>query len=411
MRALYVLPLLLCLAAPASAQTPPDPEALEALQAQEREAEAKQAEIEKNRAATQAEIDKLRTQLVDIGRKTRASEASVAELTRDLDTLREEKTALESMIFGDKAALSKMLAALQRIEHNPPPALLTRPGDAAQAAQAAAMLSTISKDLKTRAQTLALRLTALETVVTDMTVKLTALGESEAELAARQSEIAKLIREKERLAKRLSKDRDIAAARAAKLAAQSQDLRDLINRFENTHTEVPVQSAPPTASGIPVPRMKPRPGLPSQPFIPAVGVDRFAEARGAIQPPVEGTILHRYGAVVDGAKTKGLTLSTAPNAQVLAPFSGRIDFAGQFKGHGHVIILNVGEGYVLLLTGMGETYVKKGDMVLSGEPVGLMPFNTGRAVNAGPSFYIEIRKDKAPIDPKPWLGTAFAIQG
>ena len=49
-------------------------------------------------------------------------------------------------------------------------------------------------------------------------------------------------------------------------------------------------------------------------------------------------------------------------------------------------------------------YAKTNDMVGSGEPLGLMPFNTQDQTE----LYIEIRKDGSAVNPTPWLGTAFA---
>jgi len=69
--------------------------------------------------------------------------------------------------------------------------------------------------------------------------------------------------------------------------------------------------------------------------------------------------------------------------------------------------MNGGGGYFLLMTGLGELYAEPGSMVSIGEPVGLMPFNS----NNRSELYIEIRKNGSPVNPNPWLGTAFARQG
>ena len=101
-----------------------------------------------------------------------------------------------------------------------------------------------------------------------------------------------------------------------------------------------------------------------------------------------------------------MTLTTRPSTQVIAPFGGRIEFAGAFKNYDNVVILNVGQNYFMLLTGLGEIYVSSGEMVTSGEPLGLMP--TGQK-NA--ELYIELRKNGAPVNPKPWLGKALSGNG
>ena len=88
---------------------------------------------------------------------------------------------------------------------------------------------------------------------------------------------------------------------------------------------------------------------------------------------------------------------------MVAPFPARVEFSGEFDDD-HVVILNVGSGYFIVLTGMGETFANAGDMVAGGEPLGLMP----TFVKNKPELFMEFRKDRASINPTPWIGTALA---
>jgi murein hydrolase activator len=72
------------------------------------------------------------------------------------------------------------------------------------------------------------------------------------------------------------------------------------------------------------------------------------------------------------------------------------------------LIVNVGDGYHVLLAGMANISVELGQFVLKGEPVGRM----GGMAIAGtvdvtigrqqPVLYVEFRKDGRSIDPAPW---------
>jgi septal ring factor EnvC (AmiA/AmiB activator) len=56
-----------------------------------------------------------------------------------------------------------------------------------------------------------------------------------------------------------------------------------------------------------------------------------------------------------------------------------------------------GEGYTTLLSGMKETYTQVGQMLLVGEPVGIMPSgDSGK-------LHMEIRKNNQPLNPSEWL--------
>ena len=82
---------------------------------------------------------------------------------------------------------------------------------------------------------------------------------------------------------------------------------------------------------------------------------------------------------------------------MLAPYAGRVEFSGPFKNYDNVIILNVGDGYFVLLTGLERLNVSAGERVKRGEPVGAMP----QEPNA--ELYIELRKNGSPVNPEPWL--------
>ena len=80
-------------------------------------------------------------------------------------------------------------------------------------------------------------------------------------------------------------------------------------------------------------------------------------------------------------------------------YDGTVIFSGPFKGYGNIIIVEHGDGYLSLLAGLGTIDCEAGQMVLAGEPVGLMPDNN----NA--KLYVEIRKDRHPINPAPWIAS------
>ena len=105
---------------------------------------------------------------------------------------------------------------------------------------------------------------------------------------------------------------------------------------------------------------------------------------------------------------RGAAIGTRPRAVVTAPADGTIVFAGPFRAYGHVLIINAGGGYYLLLAGIDRTSVEIGQFVLAGEPIAAMgevaaPSAALGVVEAdGPVLYVELRKDGVPIDPGPW---------
>ena len=370
-----------------------NPEKLESLTKAEEEARRKEAELTRKRDAIASEVSKLKKDLVRNASEAEKFEREGLSLEAKLSDLDVQAEALNKSIYGDRKTLMRLLAALQRIESNPPPPLATQPQDAAEAARAARLMSSISNDLKNRADLLAERLTASQKLQAEFEQKRTQLATNEKTLAKRRSQISKLVKQKSDLEKSATKDREEALREVSKLASEAKSLRELIESFEAATADV----APRVKPGIT--RSKPRTSMAVKPVILPKGIEKFANAKGKLRAPVPGRISRNYG-----SGEKGMTVSTRSNAQVIAPYAGRIEFAGAFKNYDNVVIINVGDGYFILMTGMGETYVETGENVRIGEPLGLMPFNAKGASK----LYIEFRKNGGTINPKPWLSSAFS---
>ena len=53
-----------------------------------------------------------------------------------------------------------------------------------------------------------------------------------------------------------------------------------------------------------------------------------------------------------GGASKGILIHASAGGQVVAPFDGRIEFAGPFRGYGQILIIEHGDGYHSLLAGL-----------------------------------------------------------
>ena len=96
--------------------------------------------------------------------------------------------------------------------------------------------------------------------------------------------------------------------------------------------------------------------------------------------PVVGKLKRRYGETDEyGAASKGILIETRPGGQVVAPFDGRIEFAGPFRGYGQILIIEHGDGYHSLLAGLERIDGEVGQWLVAGEPVGIMPTDGARS--------------------------------
>ena len=151
---------------------------------------------------------------------------------------------------------------------------------------------------------------------------------------------------------------------------------------------------------------------------PALRLDRPSNVRNfpdsptiaALIMPARGDVVAEYGARNgnDDEASKGITISARASAQVVAPFDGRVAYAGPFRGYGQILIIEHGGRYHTLLAGLERIDAIVGQWLLAGEPVGVM----GGVAGSRPELYLELRRTGRPINPLPWLAlTSDKVQG
>jgi len=404
-----------------------DPGDLETLKQQIDQSQARQSELAAKGEAARKEAEAVRAKLIDTAARVQAREADVSASEARLSGLTAAEAAVTARLALRRDEMADLLAALTRLDRNPPPAMAVSPDDALTALRSAILLGTAVPELQSEAQELSARLDELARLRRQILDERKTMDAARNSLDQERSTLEILLKEKLAAEQKLATDAHSEQQKAQALSRQATDLKDLINRLEaNAATRLPAlrpePAAPPpaqTPSGpIAEPTQAPTemalltppaspPALPSS--------RRFSEAKGLIRPPVTGAILRGFGAPNGlGGRMQGLTIATRSTAQVIAPFDGRIVFAGPFRGYGQLLIISVGEGYHVLLAGLARIDGQTGQNVLAGEPVGEMSKTGDQASESsqaggsamsksGPTLYIEFRKDGDPVDPRPWL--------
>lgn len=404
--------ILFALCAPAYAQSTSDASRLEQIKAQEAEAAARKVKLEKDRKAAIAEIKQLRQNLISAAAQAQTYERAARTASKEMTQLTRKAEALDADLTQDRASMSRLLALLQRLERTPPPAVAVQPSDAVKAAQAAGLMASVNRQLDLRARTISGKLAEIEILQSEIGKKQTTLTSNEKDLERRRKSIASQVDEKKVLEAGIREQSAQQDKIIKRLTSQAKDLEDLIAAFEARARAAP-RIKPDTGGGprgqtgdAPWPRLKPRADRALEPFIMPPQTDRFADARGRLRAPVSGRITGTYNKrLKDGSRSQGLTVTAISNAQVVAPYTGRIAFVGPFKNYDSVYMLDVGQGYFIVLTGLGKTYGREGDIITGGEPIGEMPAKRSAAL------YIELWKNGSPADPTPWFGAAFANAG
>lgn len=372
--------------------------------------EERAAGIEAEIAALRKDNATLSAALIQAAKTERKLSREVADIADRLDVLLLQEQDLRASLTERRGVLAQVLGALQRMGLNPPPAILVQPEDALGSVRSAILLAAVVPELRGETEVLAGDLAELSRLVASIGAERERLTQTVADQAEQQQRLSLLLEEKRLLQERsetmLAKEQE----RAEALAAEATSLRELIDALES-EIEIAAAKAEEEARMAAIAgeeALSAAPQATEQRLFPTVTTP-FSAMLGRVGLPVSGRLERRFGEDDgNGATMQGDMLATHSAAIVTAPVDGAVLYAGPFRSYGQLLILNAGDGYHVVLAGMGRISVSPGQSVLAGEPVGLM--GEARVASAVafagdstvPELYVEFRKDGKPVDPSPW---------
>ncbi len=376
---------------------------LNAARAQQRVSTENQEKLKREIEAIADDRRALNQQLIDTAARVRDVEANIEATQARLKPLDERERLFRKSLDERRAVIVEILAALQRVGREPPPALVVQPEDALRALRTAIMLGAVLPGMRGQAEALAGDLAELLRVRKDIDAERRLLAGDLDLLGREQLRMNLLIDERQKKQAAAEQALDDERQHAADLARQVDSLKDLIAKLE-AGLDSANRAAHAAAEGRPDIAALNDPGR----LAPAVA---FAATRGRLHLPVNGVRIREFGAPDGlGGAQKGLSIASHAGAQITSPCDGWVVYAGPFRSYGQLLILNAGGGYHVLLAGMERISVDLGQFVLTGEPVAVM--GSGSQVSAAvatrtklPVLYVEFRKDGTPIDSSPWWAT------
>jgi murein hydrolase activator len=380
---------------------------LGATRARQRETAESQAKLRGQIEALSADRRKFNQQLIDTAAHIRDVEANIDATKARLEPLDEQERLFKKSLDERRGVIVEILAALQRIGRQPPPALMVRPEDALQAVRTAITLGAVLPEMRAQADALAGDLSDLLRVRKEIVDDRDRLSQNLDVLAREQLRMSMLVDERQKKQAIAEQALDTERQQAADLARQVDTIKDLVAKLEAS-LDPATRAA--RAANRSIADDATQPGLaalgdPGR-LAPAIA---FADMRGHLRLPVNGMKIRDFGGSDgSGGTQKGLSIAARPGAQITAPCDGWVVYAGAFRSYGQLLILNAGGGYHVLLAGMERISVDLGQFVLTGEPVAVMGDGAQAAVITAPKqsvLYVEFRKDGTPIDPSPWWAT------
>jgi septal ring factor EnvC (AmiA/AmiB activator) len=405
---------------PARADDTPQQQ-LKALEKQLQDSRDKQVRFAKAAEVLAQEIAKLRNDSIATAKTAQAHESALSDLEEQLAALNAEEAHKAEELTRHRAQQQQLLMALARLARNPPEGMALAPGDPLATVRSAILMGAAVPPLEAQARQLRDEIAGLAQIRQQIAAAEAQEHAERQSLDQEQIRLTALISRKAVLQQEAQQGAEQSNQRYLQLASQAADMQQLIERLDSerktrdaelqkrreeqdrraeaerrdTERLMREQQRGERSQGVvvalppPVIRDPTKPP-PARPFV---------KAHGHLLYPASGHVLRRFGENDEfGVTSKGLTLETREAAQVVAPYDGRVLFAGAFKGYGQILIIEHGDGYHSLLAGLDRVDGAVGQWLVAGEPVGTMSKG-----DVKPRLYLELRHDGQPINPLPWL--------
>lgn len=379
--------------------------------------EDKVRELEQSIESLKQDSVRIREELIASATRQRDLDGKIADSSDRLAKLSLREDQVKAELRAKRSVLAEVLAALQRMGRNPPPALLVTPEDALASVRSAILLGAVVPGIRDEADQLIKALRDFTDIRQAVQLEREALTLNMTSSLEEQKRLDLLLAENGKLNTQSLAQLEAERKLSEELVNKATSLEGLVAAVENEIFSVrqakdlalaeEQRLASLSQAESDKIRSDAEAGLPDKNRIaPAYP---FASLKGKLSLPVSGEPLRRYGDA-DGAGhySKGLMIASGPNALVTAPADGFVVFAGNFRSYGRMIILNAGDGYHIVLTGMDNVTTRQGMFVFAGEPIasmGIKKVASAAALNLEterPTLYIEFRKDGVPVDSKSW---------
>lgn len=304
-------------------------------------------------AALEARVEVAEAEIVIAGLRAAATDNVLVAQRREL--------------AAQQGPIARLLAGLAALARRPAAVAIVQPGSLDDLVHVRAVLDASLPVV--RARTAAIRGELAETRALHASAAATRgeLGAGRAQLLAARRALANL------------RDEPLDAGTASDRAlALGERARDIVDRLSGAGDAQATLASLVALPGPPIPAVVP-------------------EADAPYRLPVSGRLVTGFGELSDnGVRARGLTFAVAPAARVVAPAAGRIVFAQPFRGFGTVVIIDHGEGWVTLLTGLGPLSVTREQQVIAGAPIGRA--GAAKVGAEAPQVTVELRRRGRPVD-------------
>ncbi len=374
-------PLLLCLAfsvGPALADDASDYEKqLKELQSNIQKLQKELKEVKSSRDELQDELEESESDIGELLKKIEKLKSEMEQQDEQLQSLHKERSELQQARREQQAAVAEQVQAAYRLGRQSQIKLLLNQEAPERVTRILTyydyLLAARSDKLTSYLNTL----NRLDAIEPEIEAKTAALARDKDALSQRHRELAERQEKRKQTLAKLNSSISSSDQRLAKMQRDRERLEKLLGEMTSTIASIP---------------------------LPGDG-QAFSRSKGKLPWPTKGRVQHRFGSsqVADKLQWNGLLIQAPAGEPVVAVHYGRVVFSDYFRGHGLLVIVDHGEGFMSLYAHNQSLLKETGEWVSAGEHIARVGSTGGRE---SPGLYFEIRQGGRPTDPAQWLARA-----
>lgn len=342
------------------------------------------AELKKELESTRSERDKLQKTLEtsekdigDLSKKARVLQQELKERQQNLNELREERSQLNQRKQSQQAHVGQHINAAYRLGSQGSLRLLLNQQDPTAVARNLKYYDYVIRARSDRISEFKTTIERINSIEPEIAFQTSKLEASHQQLSAKRQQLQSAQERRRQTLARLNAD---ISSQGEELKSMNRDrsrLEQLLNQVAEWLNDIDV----PQAEGD------------------------FASFKGKLPWPTNGRVLKNFGTtrVSNKLRWQGLLIGSTEGSPVTAIHHGRIVFSDYLRGHGLLIIIDHGGGYLSLYAHNQALYKELGEWVDGGDVIASVGTSGGQQQSA---LYFELRYKGQPTNPSRWFKPA-----
>lgn len=353
-------------------------------------AAARSAALDRRAEGERDQALKARQQEAAVAARIQQAEADIAAGQARIDIVNRMIARQRTSLDRQQGPIVRLIAALQSLARRPVMMSVVRPGSLEDIVHVRAVLAGTLPVIRDRTAGVRADLARTRRLQDDAATATRALAEARGRMETQRLALTRLEAEHRLRSRSLGRDALFESDRAIAMGERARDIVDLMDRMGDQ------ASVRDSLASLPGPAPRPlRPGEVASP----VDAARWSRTAPPYRLPAVGRVVTGLGEVSDaGVRSRGVTIAAARGAAVVAPAAGRVAYAAPFRGYGTIVILDHGDGWTSLVSGLGLVSARVGQRIEQGQPI-------GRAVDGDdPRITVELRRRGRAVDMTPLVG-------